>query len=77
MQKFMFLHNLTTSLAVLVRDLSSLARSFSAIFMIFLAFSVEGLSAFLLRLRAQYMDFIKLLQIEVLSVLNAGKMYWS
>ena len=73
-----FLHNLTTSLAVFVRDLSSLAWSFSEIFRILVELSGSfGLRAFLLRLRAQYSDLIKFLQIEVLSVLNAGRIYLS
>ena len=41
-QFIIFLVSLTTSLAVLVKDLSSEAKSFSAIFKIFLAFSWLG-----------------------------------
>ena len=72
----MFLQSLTTSLAVLVKDLSSLlVNNFSEIFKISFALAVDGFNAFLLRLNAQYNDFIRFLQIEVLSVLNAGKIY--
>ena len=56
-----FLQSLTTSLAVLVMLLSSDYNNFSAIFIIFLVFSVfYGRRAFLFKLRAQYKDFIKL-----------------
>ena len=75
-----FLQSLTTSLAVLVMLLSSDYNNFSAIFIIFLVFSVfYGRRAFLFKLRAQYKDFIKLLQIDTFSVLNAGKIFskWS
>lgn len=49
-----FLHNLTTSRAVFVNDLSSLACSFSAILRILVEFSGSfGRKAFLLRLSAQ------------------------
>jgi len=56
--------------------LSSDYNNFSAIFIIFLVFSVfYGRRAFLFKLRAQYKDFIKLLQIDTFSVLNAGKIF--
>ena len=72
----MFLQSLTTSLAVFVKDLSSLlVNSFSEILRICLALSVDGFKGFLFKLKAQYSDFIRFLQIEVLSVLKAGRMY--
>ena len=72
-----FLHNLTTSLAVLVNDLSSLlVNNFSDILRIYLELSGDGFKAFLFKLKAQYSDFIRFLQIEVFSDLNAGRIYW-
>ena len=71
-----FLQSLTTSRAVLVILLSSDCNSFSAIFIIFLVFSVfYGRRAFLFKLKAQYKDLIRLLQIDIFSVLNAGNIF--
>tara|TARA_B110001450_G_scaffold226088_1_gene224665 strand:- start:2605 stop:2808 length:204 start_codon:yes stop_codon:yes gene_type:complete len=67
---------LTTSLAVFVNDLSSLlVNNFSDILRIYLELSGDGFSAFLFKLKAQYSDFIRFLQIVVFSDLNAGRIY--